>query len=52
VNLAGKEADMAAFDRVMSGIPQIDENFENIRVIDNYPPYDKLDGAICMAIEL
>ncbi len=27
VNLAGKEADMAAFDRVMSGIPQMDENF-------------------------
>lgn len=21
-------------------------------LIDNYPPYDKLDGAICMALDL
>ena len=34
MNLTGKEADMAAFDRVMSGIPQMDENFENIRLGD------------------
>ena len=26
---------MAAFDRVLSGIPQMDENFDNIRLGDN-----------------
>ena len=26
---------MAAFDRVMSGIPQMDEQFDNIRLGDN-----------------
>lgn len=26
---------MAAFDRVLSGIPQMDENFDNIRMGDN-----------------
>ena len=26
---------MAAFDRVQSGIPEMDENFDNIRLGDN-----------------
>ena len=26
---------MAAFDRVLSGIPQMDQNFDNIRLGDN-----------------
>ena len=30
-----KEAGMAAFDRVLSGIPQMDEHFDNIRLGDN-----------------
>jgi len=35
MKLARKEAVMAAFDRVKSGIPQMDENFQNIRLGDN-----------------
>ena len=31
----GKEVCMAAFDRVLSGIPKMDENFDNIRLGDN-----------------
>ncbi len=30
-----EENDMAAFDRVQSGIPEMDENFDNIRLGDN-----------------
>ncbi len=32
---AGKEISMAAFDRVLSGIPEMDTNFDNIRLGDN-----------------
>ena len=35
MNLAGKEAVMAAFDRVCSGILQMDDAFDNIRLGDN-----------------
>jgi hypothetical protein len=35
MNLAEKEAVMAAFDRVCSGIPQMGDAFDNVRLGDN-----------------
>ena len=42
---------MAAFDRVCSGIPQMDEQFDNIRLGDNVVwRVDKLDDFMLFAI--